>query len=183
MTGTNGKKRGRPEGGLIKYFQTAEVDATGKAALEASLAKASVKLTSLRQERCFNVQLATDAEALSDEEAARLRWLLSETYDPDATATATFLAGGAANSCILEVGPRLTFATAFSSNAVSICASCGLEKIERIECSRRYLVETSPALSLAQLAEKHATAVHDQMTECVYLEPLATLASDASGSR
>lgn len=66
-----------------------------------------------------------------------------------------------------QVGPRLTFCTASSANAVSICSACGLSSISRVEYSRRYLVRTSPALSASEVAE-HATSLHDRMTECIY---------------
>ncbi len=39
---------------------------------------------------------------------------------------------------IVEVGPRMNFTTAWSTNAVSVCHACGLTKIKRIERSRRY---------------------------------------------
>jgi phosphoribosylformylglycinamidine synthase len=35
---------------------------------------------------------------------------------------------------------RLNFSTAFSSNAVSICASVDLTKVRRLEVSTRYLI-------------------------------------------
>jgi phosphoribosylformylglycinamidine synthase len=41
-------------------------------------------------------------------------------------------------SYVLEVGPRLSFTTAWSANAVSICKACGLDEVTRIERSRRY---------------------------------------------
>lgn len=129
-------------------------------------------MVSLKQEHCYYAQLAEDAP-LGTEGEERLRWLIAETFEPEKTATASFFPAGAAGN-ILEVGPRLSFATAFSSNAVSICASCGLSQVVRLECSKRYLIETSPPLSQAQLVAAHATAVHDRMTECVYETPLTS---------
>ena len=41
---------------------------------------------------------------------------------------------------VIEVGPRSNFSTAFSTNAVSICQSCGLGQVTRLEKSRRYLL-------------------------------------------
>ena len=51
-----------------------------------------------------------------------------------------------------QVGPRLNFSTAWSANAVSIFHSCGLTKITRAECSRRFLLQGS-ALSEEQVAK------------------------------
>ena len=153
----------------MRYYREGEDNKEADAALRKSLAAASVEILSIRQEQCYYAQLA-DERALSEEDESRLLWLLAETFEPTKTANASFLPVGAAGS-VLEVGPRLSFATAFSSNAVSICESCGLPQVVRLECSRRFLVETQPQLTAAQL-QGHANAVHDPMTECVYTEPL-----------
>ncbi|EOD40060.1 hypothetical protein EMIHUDRAFT_260295 [Emiliania huxleyi CCMP1516] len=65
---------------------------------------------------------------------------------------------------LLEVGPRLTFATAWSSNAVAICQSAGLRSVARVEMSRRYLISTAEPLTPALRAAVSA-ALHDRMTE------------------
>ena len=39
---------------------------------------------------------------------------------------------------IFEVGPRMSFSTAWSTNAVAVCHACGLGAIRRIERSRRF---------------------------------------------
>jgi phosphoribosylformylglycinamidine synthase len=80
-----------------------------------------------------------------------------------------------------QVGPRLNFSTAWSANAVSIFRSCGLAKVTRAECSRRFRLRgvdgTKFELTPAQLAI-FAAEVHDRMTECVYTEPLRSFASN-----
>ena len=67
-----------------------------------------------------------------------------------------------------QVGPRLSFTTAWSANAASICASCGLGKVARIEPSRRLLFHTSGALAAEQQASLAAMvrsqALHDGLT-------------------
>ena len=166
---------------MQRYYQTGIDDLKDHAALSASLAASSVQLVSLNVERCYYVQLDDDSVAFSKDEEARLLWLLSETFAPQQTSKASFLPSDAPG-CILELGPRLTFATAFSSNAVSICAGCGLGKVSRLECSRRYLVRTEPALSMKQLAEEHALALHDRMTECVYGTPLESFTPGGSAA-
>lgn len=51
-----------------------------------------------------------------------LRWLLRETYEPQLlTEVSSFSSADA----VVEVGPRLSFASAFSSNAVSIARNSG----------------------------------------------------------
>jgi phosphoribosylformylglycinamidine synthase len=170
-------KRGR--GALLKYYRTNVDDHTASAALAKSLAAASVELVSLKQEHCYNVQLSDDAAALSSVEAEHLLWLFAETFEPEKTVTASFFP---ADGCVLEIGPRLSFETAFSSNAVSICTACGLTQVVRVECSKRFLVETKPPLAPAALARDHARALHDPMTECVYLEPLASFEPEGGES-
>jgi hypothetical protein len=75
---------------------------------------------------------------------------------------------------VVEVGPRLSFTTAWSANAVSICKACALPEIARIERSRRYLLSLAPEvapLDQTQL-DSFAGLVHDRMTECVYPDKL-----------
>ena len=115
---------------MAKYFKQGVDDASVAASLGASLAAKSVTLVSLRQEHCFNVQLSDDAAELSERDEARLMWLLAETFEPELTARASFFPDDAAGATI-ELGPRLSFCTAWSSNAVSICAACGLGQVVR----------------------------------------------------
>jgi phosphoribosylformylglycinamidine synthase len=72
---------------------------------------------------------------------------------------------------LVEVGPRLNFATAHSTNLVSICHTCGLKSITRIEQSRIYLLPEIP-----DEYERQSTIadLYDRATEQVYPEPLKT---------
>jgi phosphoribosylformylglycinamidine synthase len=69
---------------------------------------------------------------------------------------------------VVELGPRLNFATAWSSNMVSICQAIGLDAVTRVERSRRYAVP--PAVSV----EDFVRGNHDRMTECRYTAPLTS---------
>lgn len=81
--------------------------------------------------QCYNISVTSE---LTLEEAEKLLWLLAETYEPERlTADSTV----ASKANIVEVGPRLSFSTAWSANAVSICESCGVSKVNRVEKSRR----------------------------------------------
>ena len=124
-------------------------------------------LDGIRTEACFNIQAS---EPLSAREMEVLRWLLSETFQPENFGEVSFLAGP---GTLLEVGPRMTFTTAWSTNAVGICNACGLEAIQRIERSRRFLLERDTALSSREV-EDFLALVHDRMTETRYLSPLST---------
>lgn len=137
--------------------------------------------------QCFNIAFR---EPLTQHEAATVAWLLRETYQPtlcsstsqlDGTSagsatsngTGSGSGGGEGHTCIIEVGPRLTFSTAWSANAVSACEACGIHKITRLERSWRYAVRAAAPLSEEQ-RERFAALVHDRMTEQVYPQPLQT---------
>jgi len=111
-------------------------------------------------EYCFNVETSSP---LTPEEIRVLQWLLAETFEHELLRFETFLSP---ISHVVELGPRLNFETAYSTNAVGICHACGLDKVTRLECSRRYLVppETDQ--------ERFIIENHDRMTECLYPEPL-----------
>ncbi len=174
---------------LLHFYRTPALSgaATGSL-LERARARAVPGLRRLETEYCFNVDVA---RPLAEAELRVLSWLLAETFEPERFAGRSFLAvrragppagpGGptGAPAEILEVGPRLTFTTAWSTNAVSICRACGLDGVRRIERSRRYLLETDAPLGDRERAAFLAL-VHDRMTECPYPEPLATFETGAS---
>jgi phosphoribosylformylglycinamidine synthase len=122
-------------------------------------------------EYCFNI--AAD-RPLSAEELGALTWLLRETFEPEGFGLASALAPDAGE--IIEVGPRMNFSTAWSTNAVAICRACGLDAIRRIERSRRYLVRGSRPLS-GEERKGFMSEVHDRMTEQPYPEPLSSFAT------
>jgi phosphoribosylformylglycinamidine synthase len=125
-------------------------------------------------EFCFYIETDRDYR---NEELRVLDWLLSETFEPDRYGLASFLDERVGE--IFEVGPRMTFTTAWSTNAVSICQACGLDATRRIERSRRYLLKTERPIEHEERTAILAN-MHDRMTECPYPEPLANFASGAS---
>eukprot|EP00002_Diphylleia_rotans_P016220 TRINITY_DN3153_c0_g1_i1.p1 TRINITY_DN3153_c0_g1~~TRINITY_DN3153_c0_g1_i1.p1 ORF type:complete len:1316 (-),score=324.54 TRINITY_DN3153_c0_g1_i1:347-4294(-) len=128
---------------------------------------------SIRLEWCFYVEYESDAsENLTADEYDALRWLLAETFLPHEFGTASFFADG--QGTLIEVGPRMNFTTAWSTNAVSICHSCGLNRITRIERSRRYLIDDTAAPMNEHHRKALLSIIHDQMTECEYRQPLVT---------
>ena len=74
---------------------------------------------------------------LSKRELDELKWLISETFEPDNTR----IKPSVTLQEIVEIGPRLSIETAFSSNAVAICQSMGLREVRRIERTHRYLTD------------------------------------------
>ncbi len=177
--------------------------------------KVSPDIKDIETEYCFNIETITP---FTDEELNIVRWLLAETFEPENFSERSFLIGNAEYSplthsspsrgegkgggesfltrhCLLEVGPRMNFTTAWSTNAVSVCHSCGLKKITRIERSRRYKLifnQQLPPLNppLAKGGRRRGSSsslqpptfnfqlflelIHDRMTECPYPESLTT---------
>jgi phosphoribosylformylglycinamidine synthase len=118
----------------------------------------------LEGEFCFNIGITGP---LSPEERGVLRWLLSETFGPENFGESTFLDEGE----IIEVGPRLSFQTAWSTNAVSVCRAAGLHKVHRLERSRRYRLSGTVT---PEMKDRFLALCHDRMTEMQYPGPLST---------
>ena len=137
----------------------------------------SPSIRGIQTEFCFNVAAQS---ALSQDEMRLLRWLLAETFEPEQFSDNSFLNPKSAirNPQLIEVGPRMNFTTAWSTNAVSVCHACGLKKISRIERSRRYkLLFQDSALISREQETAFLSLVHDRMTECRYPGPLTTFAT------
>lgn len=115
-------------------------------------------------EYCFNVQTSGK---LTGDEINVLKQILADGFQSSGISDRTHFIDESAK--IIELGPRLNFATAFSTNAVSICRACGLGEVLRLELSRRYIL---PANIEKEKEEKFIRENHDPMTECVYSEPL-----------
>ncbi|MCI5180818.1 MAG: phosphoribosylformylglycinamidine synthase, partial [Candidatus Electrothrix sp. AW3_4] len=113
---------------------------------------------------CFNIESSRN---LNEQELHQLRLLLADGFMADTVSLNPVLEG----ERVIEVGPRLNFATAWSSNMVSICQAAGLDCISRVERSRRYQVPENEDM------QAFIAAHHDQMTECLYPEPLTTFAT------
>src|SRR3972149_11317818 len=83
-------------------------------------------------EYCFNVETSAP---LNSNELSILRQLLADGFVSESISTKPIHPDG---EDVVELGPRMNFATAYSTNLVAICQACGLEKVTRIERSRRY---------------------------------------------
>ena len=82
-------------------------------------------LKRVETEQCFNVEHVGALDAAARE---TLTWLLRETYEPELFGEKSAL-NAEAGAPTVEVGPRLAFQSAWSTNAVSICQSCGLANV------------------------------------------------------
>lgn len=117
---------------------------------------------------------SSPASVYADE---RLAYCLRETFDPSGYSLDSFLAktatAGGKATWVLELGPRLNFTTAWSTNAVSILKAAGLTTVPRIEVSRRYLFVTDTEIP-AETKVAIAFALHDKMTEQIYEAPMTS---------
>ena len=170
------------DGAVVQVYRTPGMSQSQKATLvQTAKAKANSGIVDIETELCFNISIKEGG--LSAEQAQTLGWLLKETFEPEKlTSETTFGSqeGGffsSPNEVVIEVGPRMSFSTAWAANALSICQSCGLDSIDRIELSRRYLVKSVAPLSEAD-CDAFAALVHDRMTEQRYYSPLKSFATD-----
>lgn len=160
---------------IVHFYRSPGAGEYERAALlSAARSRVSAAVTAVATEHCFNVGVS---RPLTAAETAVLRWLLAETFEPHAFATTSFLDPDAGT--LLEVGPRLSFTTAWSTNAVAVCRASGVEAVERIERSRRYLIRSSEPLDADQ-QRAFLALVHDRMTECPYRSPLQSFSLDVT---
>ncbi|TVU45393.1 hypothetical protein EJB05_04880 [Eragrostis curvula] len=169
------------EVGFIHFYRKPFLQQTETTALlRKSRTKVSANIVDIMTEQCFNIQLD---EPLTPEKLKTLHWLLAETFEPHNLQTKSFLEDEvsiSSYSVIVEVGPRIAFPTAFSTNAVTICKSVSVVEVIRLERSRRYLLCLEPGsdpLDEKQLSD-FVALVHDQMTECVYPNKLTSFHSN-----
>ncbi|KAJ6844156.1 putative phosphoribosylformylglycinamidine synthase, chloroplastic/mitochondrial [Iris pallida] len=167
-------------GEIVHFYRLPLVrDSAAAELLRQVQAKISADVVDVRTEQCFNVGVSG---SLSDEKLGILKWLLQETYEPDNLQRESFLDKEASQRTVLvEVGPRMSFTTAWSANAVSICQACTLTEVNRMERSRRYLLHLRPGSRPLEesLVNDFAAMVHDRMTECVYNARLKSFRIDA----
>ncbi|KAG8433500.1 hypothetical protein GDO86_017692 [Hymenochirus boettgeri] len=126
-------------------------------------------IDSVRTELCYNVNW-TGRSPPSTQQTDILQWLFSCPFDPQSVSDTSSL-HSESSDLLVEIGPRLNFSTAMSTNAVSICRSIGLTQVDRIECSKRYLIKF---LTRPQSNEEQnlIASLYDRMTECVYTQPV-----------
>ena len=170
---------------IYRYKRPAVTSAKKDELLAFARQNISSEITDIKTEYCFYVGAKGP---LSAEEEELLRWLLAETFEPENFSSESFLTAHVSQLTShdsIEVGPRMNFTTAWSSNAVSVCHACGLTKITRIERSERYeIVGSTEARKRGGMEansggrtsslDYFANLLYDGMTECIYPEQLKT---------
>ncbi|XP_076754672.1 phosphoribosylformylglycinamidine synthase [Xylocopa sonorina] len=135
-----------------------------------SLVQITPVINGLETELCYYIEIK---ESLNKEELKVLKWILASTFEPDSLKTSSVFNEKLNNCFVIEIGPRLNFSTAFSSNAVSICRSVHLNKITRIEVATRYYIKHSGIIN-KNVEDAITDALLDKMTECRYTKPIQT---------
>ncbi|KAI6206601.1 Formylglycinamide ribonucleotide amidotransferase [Aphelenchoides besseyi] len=118
----------------------------------------------LKSEFCYYVLVdQQQAAELIGESWTKLQWLLAaDVFEPQLRNESQF----ESDELVVEVGPRLTFTTPFSTNAVAAC-STAINGIRRIERSQRFRVDHKDAKKFFE-GRDLISIFGDRMTECVY---------------
>jgi phosphoribosylformylglycinamidine synthase len=165
---------------IIHYHRKRDVPPSLLSSLQEELKNTSnvrseCVIETMEMEYCFNVQPSQD---LSKEQTQRLEWLLAETFDARNLQREQSTLIADAYGVVMEMGPRMAFTSAFSSNAVSICQACDIPII-RLELSRRYRLQfPSSSPPEEPMLKVIRSLLHDRMTEQVYETPLTSFDND-----
>uniref|UniRef100_K7GDK9 phosphoribosylformylglycinamidine synthase n=1 Tax=Pelodiscus sinensis TaxID=13735 RepID=K7GDK9_PELSI len=124
----------------------------------------------LHLEPCYSVEWTTDALLPSPQNTQVLHWLFGCPFESGDVATESFMRR-APTDLLIEIGPRLNFSTAFSTNVVSVCRAAGLDCIDRVERSCRYLLQCARKPTPSKEAALVAV-FSDKMVEQRYEEPI-----------
>lgn len=143
-----------PVTALQALYRRDRLTGTERAKLHAAGIRTPTRPVNSLAEWCFYVESGT---ALTDDDAAVLRWLLCETFDPAGLTQSSSLDPAAGT--VLEIGPQLHFRTPWSSNAQKICERIGLRAVTRIERSRRIHVPAGVEGSELQSLAGRSTTV------------------------
>lgn len=130
-----------------------------------SIRRVCPNVVDIRTEYCFYIEQGGAGRI----EVELLKWILRQPQH-DAPAPTSWLDAAAA---VIEIGPRLNVSTPFSTNAVSVCRSVGLD-VGRLERSIRYQLLTDAPLNAAD-ETRLVQLLCDRMTQERYVEPPVSL--------
>ncbi|XP_012285205.1 phosphoribosylformylglycinamidine synthase [Orussus abietinus] len=153
---------------IIRFYKTPGLKPGQLSKKLNQLLQISSSVDEVKTELCYYVE---SSGALSEEEIGLLKWILVSPFDPLKVTEQSSLENHGNDKLLIEIGPRLNFATPFSSNAISICNSIQLHKVKRVEVSTRYLVKLKSIID-SKTENRIVNALQDRMTECRYLKPI-----------
>lgn len=102
---------------------------------------------------CFETK-----EPLTKGELEIIQWLIGDAYEQERISDRSFIPE---NERVIEVGARMEYITAHSTNAINILKKCGINKITRLEKFRRYRAKPNSDGS-------NIKSLYDMMTEAQY---------------
>ncbi|XP_014208739.1 phosphoribosylformylglycinamidine synthase [Copidosoma floridanum] len=152
---------------ILKFYKNPGLKTSQLRSKLESIVKITDKVKDIQVELCYYIE---SKDALSQEEIDVLKWILTSPFYPNQLADSSEFDS---DKLVVEIGPRLNFSTAFSSNAVSICKAVQVNGVRRIEVSTRYLIHTTASLDKVT-ENKIVDVLHDRMTECRYVKPIET---------
>ena len=133
------------------------------------------KLASLEHEICYNVDVASGNDLLTNDLKKLISIAQIFTHSSAVKVTESYLKKtDDKNELLIEIGPRLNQKTPFCTNALSICKAIGLGAVKGIEISWRYLIVLNSPWSDDQVSAV-VDCLHDPMTQCRYEEHLDSL--------
>lgn len=153
---------------LVRFYQQPALSRWREGQLKEKARSLGVDGLLISSEWCYYLELE---ESLTETDYELVRWLLAETFEPDNFGETTFLT----SKEVVEVGPRLSFETSWSSNAISVLRDCGLSKATRIERSLR--LSFIPGVGQDQI-DLLLEGLFDRMTEMIYPIPLPSFAAN-----
>ncbi|QFR38899.1 phosphoribosylformylglycinamidine synthase [Candidatus Gracilibacteria bacterium 28_42_T64] len=116
------------------------------------------------KEKCFSIDVSSE---LTQDESKILYEILAPGWEVDLISLRPYL--DICDGKGVEIGPRMNFETAFSTNVVSTYHNIGLQKVLRVEKSIRYLTD-----NVSRVIEIQC----DRMTQEVYYRPLGSFSLD-----
>ncbi|XP_018377307.1 PREDICTED: phosphoribosylformylglycinamidine synthase [Trachymyrmex cornetzi] len=152
---------------ILKFFKTPGLK-TGQ--LKNKLHKVlqiEASVTSLETELCYYVE----TESLEEDEVQVLKWILSPLLEGECLRCDSMFSD--TQNHVIEIGPRLNFSTAFSTNVVSICKTVKLNKVKRVEVAIRYCIKHKRRLN-EKIENAIINVLGDRMTEYRYMKPIET---------
>ncbi|KAE9556208.1 hypothetical protein FO519_000547 [Halicephalobus sp. NKZ332] len=154
----------------LKYFSVPEADFHLVESHEEIKKKFNLDVT-LKIEHCYYVILdpGTNPGSFHESYGERLKYLLSHSpLNPDLSRESTF----SKTAYVVEIGPRLSFTTPFSTNAVSALRAAGIPNVSRLERSTRYQIHGVSLTHPTFTPEEIFPVFGDRMLECLYQDPM-----------
>ena len=153
---------------MLRFFRTPGITQTRAQAIVSMAERVVGRLPGpVGTEHCFYVEEM--GRPLDAQDLTVLRYVLSETFEPEQFGPASFLDGRFPT--VIEYGPRMNFETSWSSAAVEICRRSGVSSVRRLERSVRVGL---PVAASEEQANELLASLRDRMTEMRYGEPLTS---------